>query len=444
MNKNITIEERMKKIRESACGIDVHKDQLTTTIIIKERKYKQVFANTKVGLEELKELLRKYKCLDVAMEATGQYSDKVYWSLYSSGFRVVVANPYHVKMIQGNKNDNVSSEWLAFMHACGMIQPSFIPIGDDFKLRQLCRLRIKIIQQRTSMKNRAIMILDRADINLSLVLSDIFGKTGLLIIEQLMDGKSIEEIMENIKLHHSIKATKEEFIAAVGGNFSLLDRFLLQNLLETIRTLTRLHNNIVREMARIICNNKALYRALEILMSIIGISFVGAATVLGEIGHDITKWSAAKKLACWAGLTPKISQSNNVIKKGGITKAGSRVLRWILYMIAESVVKIKKTRLKSFYQRIFKRSGSKKKARVALARKILCIIHHLLSNDEYYEEKFVPKRVVPKIPRYIQVPEIDPIELLRELRTEFSADMARRAFEIFMEYKDNYFKNNIK
>lgn len=85
---------------------------------------------------------------------------------------------------------------------------------------------------------------------------------------------------------------------------------------------------------------------------------------------------------------------NNWIKKrseeikntGKITKRGSKHLRWILVEVAQAAIKVKRrTKLKTFIQRIKTRQGFKK-AIVALARKILCILHHLLTNREPYKE----------------------------------------------------------
>ncbi len=104
---------------------------------------------------------------------------------------------------------------------------------------------------------------------------------------------------------------------------------------------------------------------LKIAMSVPGIGFVGGSTVLAEIGNY---------------------QSADKLNTGKITKRGSKHLRWILVEIAQASIKVKRrTKLRTFFQKNKMRQGFKK-AIVALARKILCILHHLLTNREPYKE----------------------------------------------------------
>jgi len=94
-----------------------------------------------------------------------------------------------------------------------------------------------------------------------------------------------------------------------------------------------------------------------------------------------------------------VYQSADKLSLGRITKRGSKHLRWILVEVANAVIKVKgRSKLKSFFQRVKARQGFKK-AIVALARKILCILHHLLNNREFYSEDdeiLVKKCKIPK------------------------------------------------
>jgi len=66
------------------------------------------------------------------------------------------------------------------------------------------------------------------------------------------------------------------------------------------------------------------YTALQVIP---GIGPTLAAVFVAEIG-DITRFSSAPKLACWAGLTPKHHESDTHVHRGRITKQGSRLVRW--------------------------------------------------------------------------------------------------------------------
>ncbi len=130
---------------------------------------------------------------------------------------------------------------------------------------------------------------------------------------------------------------------------------------------------------------KAKDEDLKIAMSMPGIGFVSGSTILAEVGN-FNDFKAPDKLAAWAGIVSSVYQSANKLSLGRITKRGSKHLRWILVEVANSVIKVKRrNKLKSFFLRVKARQGFKK-AIVALARKILCILHHLLTNRELYTE----------------------------------------------------------
>jgi len=130
---------------------------------------------------------------------------------------------------------------------------------------------------------------------------------------------------------------------------------------------------------------------LKILCSVPGVAYTAASTLISEIG-DINDFSSAKKLVAWTGIAPSVHQSAGTLRMGSITKKGNRTLRWIAVEIAHVCARMKGTRLWDFFERIKKRSGYKK-AIVALARKILTIIWHLLVNKETYDKK---QSTIPK------------------------------------------------
>ncbi|MDE4907353.1 transposase [Methanogenium marinum] len=132
------------------------------------------------------------------------------------------------------------------------------------------------------------------------------------------------------------------------------------------------------------------------MRSVPGVGHIAASVLISEIG-DVSDFSSGKKLAAWTGIVPSIYQSAGTLRTGSITKRGNRHLWWILVEIAHSCARMKGTKLWTFFERIKKRSGYKK-AIVALARKNLTIIWHLLTYKELFvDESYIPKKqsVVP-------------------------------------------------
>jgi transposase len=123
---------------------------------------------------------------------------------------------------------------------------------------------------------------------------------------------------------------------------------------------------------------------LEIAMSVPGIDFLSASTILAEIG-DYRDFNTQEQLASYFGLVPFVNQSGTKQRNGCITKHGSKHLRRILVQVAHAASKKIGSKLRKFYLRIRAKKGANV-AIIALARKILCILHHLLTKRELYEE----------------------------------------------------------
>jgi transposase len=124
-------------------------------------------------------------------------------------------------------------------------------------------------------------------------------------------------------------------------------------------------------------------------MSIPGVGFISAAAILAEIGN-YADFKNAEQLAIWRGLVPSLYQSADKAISGRITKHGSKHIRRILVQVAYAISRTKDSKLKRFFLRIQKKKGSKIAA-VALARKVLCILFHLLTNQEIYQEDISTK-----------------------------------------------------
>ena len=129
---------------------------------------------------------------------------------------------------------------------------------------------------------------------------------------------------------------------------------------------------------------------LKIGLSVPGIEFTSAATILAELG-DYRNFATSEQLASYFGIVPFVNQSAGKLHTGSITKHGSKHLRWIMVQVAHAASKKIGSKLRMFYLRIRAKKGANV-AIVALARKILCILHHLLMNQEMYEEPGIARR----------------------------------------------------
>lgn len=387
----------MNSIRSKVCGIDVHKKLLVATILDRsDSKQTNEFSNTVQGIYLLRNWIYQEKCEVVAFESTGDYWVQLYNGL-EPVVPIEVANAYHIKHFPGKKTDILDSEWIAQLALNNQITPSRIFQGEQRELRALTRHRELLVQQRTTIKNKIHHILDSSSIRLTHVLTDIFGKTGILIMNCFVDGGDINEILDH--LPGNLKKRREEIREAISYSLSQRELLMLRSSLRLIDSF----NSEIEETESMIDYYITLNHQdeLKILRSIPGVGYVGARVLISEIG-DINDFSSGKKLAAWAGLVPSVYQSAGTLRMGPITKKGNRHLRWILVEIAHACARMKGTKLWEFFERVKKRSGYKK-AIIALARKILTITWHLLVNHEAYDDDAYTRKERTTIPTFLKI-----------------------------------------
>ena len=251
------------------------------------------------------------------MESTSVYWVPLYLALEESGFDVMLANAHHVKSIPGRKTDQSSSEWLAHLLRGDQIKPSYVPEKRLRELRELTRLRVKYVQNRTAFKNRCQKVLNRVNIRLRSKLSDVFGKGGMEILNGLMAGRSVEAILEHTE-NKQLKSKCDEIKSVAKGALSENDIFVLRQLTEIIEHLNEQIRQVEVRIETVVNEHD-----VAIVSSVPGVGARSAAAILAEIG-DAKRFSNGKQIAAWTGLAPSLHQSAGVCILGSITKQGSR------------------------------------------------------------------------------------------------------------------------
>ena len=362
------------------CGADIHKRFLVATILSRDSiRHVKRFAMTIDGLSEFRDWVMSKGCERVAVESTGRYWVPVY-SILEGTIEVIVANAYKIKHIPGRKTDLNDSEWIAELCLNNMIEPSRIFPKESRDLKNLTRARESYVNELTREKNRIHQALESCSIKLSSVLSDIFGKVGCYILNGLLEGKDVDDLLENLPVNR-LKKKADQIYDAIKGGLDSTQILLIQGSLEHMKAIQKRIDVLDLEIRRRAASRRD---DLAILMSFPGIGFTSAVTILAEIGN-YRDFKAAERLASWCGLVPSVYQSADKLVTGCITKRGSRHIRWILVEVAHAIARTKNSELKRFFLRIRAKKGYNV-AIVALARKVLCIIHHLLINREMYED----------------------------------------------------------
>ena len=370
----------MVEVINKSCGLDIHKRFLIATILSKSgEKQQQRFDRNDNGILALKNWVTSEQCDVVACESTSDFWVPIYDSLIKH-LPVIVGNARDMKAFTHKKTDKIDSEVIAQLALNKMIQASRVFPKDHREFRSYVRLRHKLVQKRTDIKNEAHAILAPEMFNLNDVLADIFGKNGISILSGITSGKSTDQIIESL----SPNVRKKGILIR-----EILDREISQSAavrLQVCLDLIKHLDDEVKSLEREIFNYAygEHKREMEILMSVPGIGELGAATLIAEI-DNFKDFSSGDKLASWLGVVPNVYQSADKSYNGKITKRGSKEARWILTQIAQAAAR-KKSKLKEFFNRE-KKSIGHSKAIIALARKIATIIWHLITNDEMYEDE---------------------------------------------------------
>jgi len=195
--------------KNKVCGADIHKKFIMATILSRDgTKSSGRFGMTLDEIVRFKEWVISNNCEAIAIESTGVYWIPIYTVLEGS-VEVILANAYKVKHTPGKKTDKRDSKWLAELCLNGMIEPSRIFPKDDRDIRALTRAREKLVNNSTQMKNRIHKELESACIKISSVLSDIFGVSGMKIINGLLEGKNIDDILKMITSKAILKKEQE-------------------------------------------------------------------------------------------------------------------------------------------------------------------------------------------------------------------------------------------
>jgi transposase len=374
----------MQAIVEKCCGLDVHQATVVACLLVgsgpgrKTKKAVRSFSTMTYGLRALRDWLKSEGCTHVAMESTGVYWKPVYRVLEGS-FELIVGNAQHIKNVPGRKTDVKDSEWIARLVQCGLIAKSFVPPKPIRELRDLLRYRRKLVEAGVSERNRLMKVLELANIKLSTVASDVFGVSGRQMIRALIDGEQPFAIAQLAK--GRLRQKLHELVLALDGNLEEHHRCMLKIQLARVEAI----ESDLAQFQRIIDEKLAPYgRVIELLVQIPGVDRSVAATIIAEIGVDMTVFNGDAHLASWAGLCPGNYESAGR-RMGGKTRRGNVHLRTALVGAAVAAGRTKGTYLRDKYHRLRAKRGPMRAA-VAIAHKILLSAYHMIKDQADYKD----------------------------------------------------------
>jgi transposase len=277
-----------------------------------------------------------------------------YWAvdaLQAGGANVHLAHPLGVKAFEYRrvKNDFRDAQDLADLLRMGRLPEAWIAPPPTRELRELVRHRAKLVGLRSRCKAEVHAVLAKCGVQV--LMSDLFGVDGT----QLLDGLDLPA----------------PYAARIASLRRLMDDVDFE----------------ITVFAGIIRGRMAQEPGYTAVQKIPGIGPTLGAVLVAEIG-DITRFSSAQKLTCWAGLTPKHHESDTHVRRGRITKQGSRLVRWAAI---ESVKTISKTsEVGMLRERVADRRG-RNIASVAAGRRQLELVFYALRDGHVRALEHLPR-----------------------------------------------------
>lgn len=333
-------------------GLDIHKAYLVAIGVTRDQE--QVFGPHKVRWGQFEAWVQRYLTTDdaVVVEMTTN-TWEVHDLLVQYVHSVTVVHPPHVKLIVRAQamTDVKAALALAQLHAAKLLPGIWVPPQDVRELRALTAQRDKMRQLSTTAKNR----------------------------------------LQNTLHRHHLKPPIGHAFAAKNRDFwenldlSPAEKSVLLCDLATLDFAENQKEALEKELGRLAAQDERV----PLLVQLPGVGLLGAMNILAAIG-DIKRFTTAKKLVGYAGLYPRYHQSGQRYTSGKLVSMGRRDLRWAMVEAAVHAVR-RHPHWKRVYRRLEPRTG-RNKALVAIARKLLIAVWHVLTKGE--ADRFaIPEKV---------------------------------------------------
>jgi transposase len=323
-------------------GIDLHRRR---SVIVRTDADGEVLSTVRINNDPLTlaaEIAKAGPDAEVVIEATNGW----YWAadvVTDCEANLHLAHPLGITGFNYRrvKNDERDAVDLADLLRMGRLPEAWVAPPEVRELRELVRHRHKLVDLRTGLKAQVHGVLSKEGVQVPM--TDLFGAAGNVMLDRLPMGETYARKVASL------------------------------------RRLIREYDSEVAKFDRLIVGRLADNEGYKAVQTIPGVGRVLAAVFVAEIG-DVTRFPNAPKLCCWTGLTPRHRESDTTVRRGHISKQGSRLLRWAAVEAAQHA------NSNAFFKAEFARIVERRKvtgiAKVAMARKIVTLVYYGLRDGE--------------------------------------------------------------
>lgn len=395
---------------DKATGIDVGSEQLYVSV---GGDAPRVFGTMTRDIHEVVLWLQQLQVRSVAMEATGVYWMCLYAALTAAGLQVLVVNGRHVRNVPGRKTDMSDCQWIATLHAHGLLSSGFVPTAEIRQLQDYMRLREDHVTMAASHVQHMQKALERMNVKFHDVISDLTGASGMKVVRAILAGQRDPRELLTLCDVQIRKNKAERVVESLRGTWSEEHLFGLRQAVagwdfyqQQIAECDQAIEKVLQQMggppnaeggkgrkAKAGGTNSPRIAGLhQMLVQICGgkdptlmpgMAQHSLLRVISEVGVDLTKWQTEKHFTSWTGLAPGTAQSGK--RRKNQARALNRVGRMFCDM-ARSAGNTADSAFGGFYKRLKARRGGLV-ATKALARKLAAMFWRTMVHGTAYVEE---------------------------------------------------------
>ena len=417
----IELPDELSQVNLNAAGIDVGASSHFVAVSGRnaEESVREFEAYT-AELYRMADWLLECGVETVAMESTGVYWIPLFGVLEERGLEVLLVDPRRLKSVPGRKTDVLDCQWLQQLHTYGLLSGAFRPEAEIRRLRSYLRQRAMLVEYASHHIQHMQKALTQMNIKLQHVISNITGKTGMKIIEAIVEGERSPTKLAQFR-HPTMKADEKKIAKSLRGHWREEHIFELTQALELYRAYRRkieeCDQEIESQLGRFDDRSEGsmpagkrgakprqgnapkfdartyLYRMTGVdLTAIDGVEAYTALKVVSEVGLDMSRWPTAKHFASWLGLSPNNRVSGGRVMSSRTKPSANRAATAL--RLAANALHRSDSALGAFLRRKKAQLGAPK-AITATAHKLARIIYSMLKYGQkyvdagaaYYEEQ---------------------------------------------------------
>ena len=377
--------------KRTVAGLDVHKDSIYLCIMQEDGSIvlEKTYGTLTTDLRRMCVEMLERDVTEAAMESTAVYWVPV-WNELCGSVELKLVNPYFIKQLPGRKSDVKDAQWIAECLLKDLIKGSFVPEPVVQDMRKLNRRIMDLNNDMTYNTNKLDAALQRCGFRLSNYVSQVSSKSYQSVLQTIIDGE--RDPVRLVGLIHGRTVNRhgaETLKGAVTANFSDTDILVLRQIREFIDRIDSQIDECQNALTALCAEHfPEQFRRLQ---TIPGVKERAATAIIAETGVDMKMFATAACLVGWYGLRPRNDVSNGRYKSRKVTH-GNRYLRQILIEIVWAASRTRNCFFSNFsYIQTTVRKKSSMKITVAIARKILVAVWHMMSKEEDFVDIYLKR-----------------------------------------------------